>query len=135
MSATLLPVQELLGLFELDDAGKVLYHRPDSASELRVTSRALEGCNFYEVASFENVEELRQGITEFTLGAKPADSFSFDCHYDGLPHRFKVLLARIRDRADQTNTKSVLVHIRREKTLTSRPRNVRGNGDERDVDE
>ena len=135
MSAALLPVEELLGLFELDDAGKVLYHLANSDSEPSVTSPGIEGCNFYEVVSFENMEELRRGITEFTLGAKAADSFSFDCHYDGLPHRLKVLLARIRERANQTNTKSVLVHISPEKTLTSRPRNVRGDGNERDVDE
>ena len=60
MSAALLPVEELLGLFELDDAGKVLYHRANSDSEPSVTSPGIEGCNFYEVVCFENMEELRR---------------------------------------------------------------------------
>ena len=114
MSASVLAVQELLGLFELDDAGKVLYHRPDSGSEPNATSRDMEGRNFYEFAPFENVEEFRRCVMEFTRSAKAADSFAFDCRCDGSAHPVKVLLARIRECIDRTNTKSVLVHIRRE---------------------
>jgi hypothetical protein len=122
MSAWLLTAQELLGLFELDDDGKVLYYRTDSGA----TSRDMTGHNFYdEVAPFENVEEFRQCVTDFTRGAKAADSFYFDCHYDGSDHPVRVLLARICERLNRNNTKSVLVHIRQEVTLT-RPGNTRG---------
>ena len=110
MSATLLTARDLLGLFELDDAGKILYYRMDSAG----TSADMTGQNFYdEVAPFENVEEFRQCVTDFTLGAKAADSFDFDCHYGGSDHPVRVLLARISERVNVHNTKSVLVHIRR----------------------
>ena len=122
MSAWLLTAQELLGLFELDDAGKVLYYRMDSAG----MSPDMTGHNFYdEVASFKNVEEFRRCVTDFTRGAKVADSFYFDCHYDRSDHPIRVLLARIRESVNRNNTKSVLVHIRRGVTLT-RPRNSRG---------
>ena len=115
MSAALLTAQELLGLFELDDAGKVLYCRMDAVG----TSPDMTGQNFYdEVAHFENVEAFRQCVTDFTRGAKAADSFDFDCHYDGSDHPVRVLLARIRERVDRNNTKSVLVHIRRGVTLS-----------------
>src|SRR5215216_2506263 len=128
MSASLLTAQELLGLFELDDVGKILYYRMDSAG----TSLDLTGHNFYdEIAPFENVAEFRQCVTDFTRGAKAADSFDFDGHYDGSDHPVRVLLARICERVNRNNTKSVLVHIRRGVTLNT-PRNSRGEGYERD---
>lgn len=114
MSASLLSTQELLGLFELDDAGKVLYYRMDSAD----TSPDMTGHNFYdEVAPFKNVEEFRRCVTDFTRGAKAADSFDFDCHYDGSDRPVRVLLARIFEGVNVNNTKSVLVHIRRGVTV------------------
>ena len=114
MSASILTAQELLGLFELDDAGKVLYYRMDSAGASPATFRDMTGHNFYEeVAPFDNVEEFRRCVTDFRQGGKAADSFDFRCHCNGSDHPVRVLLARIRERVDRNNTKSVLVHIRR----------------------
>jgi hypothetical protein len=114
MSAALLTRQELLGLFELDHAGNVLYYRSDSAGTSTGMLPDMTGRNFYdEVAPFDNVEEFRQCVTDFTRGAKAADSFDFDCHYDGSNHPVRVLLARISEEVDRYKTKSVLVHIRR----------------------
>ena len=122
MSASLLIAQELLGLFELDDDGDILYYRMDSTG----TSPDMTGHNFYdEVAPFENVAEFRRCVTDFTRGAKAADSFDFDCHYDGSDHSVRVLMARICERVNRNDTKSVLVHIRRGVTL-ARPGNSRG---------
>src|SRR5688500_16983735 len=110
MSVALLTGQELSGLFELDHAGNVLYHRSDSAGTSTGTLPDMTGHNFYdEVAPFENVEEFRQCVTDFTRGAKAADSFDFHCHYDGSKHPVRVLLARICEEADRYKTKSVLV--------------------------
>ncbi len=116
MSALLLTGQELLGLFELDNDGNVLYCRMDSEGTLQ----DMTGHNFYkEVAPFENIEEFRRYVTDFTRGGKAADSFDFDCRYEGSDHPVRVLLARIRERWDRNHTKSVLVHIRRGVTLTN----------------
>ena len=114
MSVSLTTAQELLGLFELDDAGKVLYYRKDLAGEPGGASMDIVGHNFYnEVARFENVEEFRRFVTEFTRSATAADSFDFECRYDGSAHRVKVLLARICESANRNNTKSVLVYLKR----------------------
>jgi hypothetical protein len=92
----------------------------------------MTGHNFYdEVARFDNVEEFRRCVTDFSRGEKAADSFQFDCHYEGSDHPVRVLLARIRDRMNRDNTKSVLVHIRRSLTdqtrdTTDQTRNTRG---------
>ncbi len=131
MSVSLLTAEELPGLFELDETGKVLYYRIDSVA----TSPDMTGHNFYdEVAPFENVEEFRRCVTDFTREGKAADSFDFQCHYEGSDHPVRVLLARIRERVNQNNTKSVLVHIRRGVTLM-RPRTAEVNGDETHVDQ
>jgi hypothetical protein len=111
MGASLLTEDELCGLFELDDDGTVLYSRMEPGGE---PCADVAGHNFYdEVAPFENVEEFRRRVTQFTRGADPADSFSFDCHYGSSAHPVKVLLARIRECAYNGRTKSVLVHIRK----------------------
>lgn len=114
MSVSLTTAQELLGLFELDDAGKVLYYRKDLAGEPGGASMDIVGHNFYnEVAHFENVDEFRRCVTEFTRSATAADSFDFECRYDGSAHRVKVLLARICESVNRNKTKSVLVYLKR----------------------
>jgi hypothetical protein len=114
MGASLLTEEELCGLFELDDDGTVLYSRMEPGGEPCAASADVAGHNFYdEVAPFENVEEFRLRVTQFTRGADPADSFSFECRYGSSAHPVKVLLARIRERAYHGRTKSVLVHIRK----------------------
>lgn len=108
-------VQELLGLFELDDAGKVLYYRNDIGDEPHGGALPdIVGHNFYnEVAPFENVEEFRRCVTEFTHSATAADSFDFECRYGSSAHRVKVLLARIVENVNRDNTKSILVYLKR----------------------
>ena len=107
-------VQELLGLFELDDTGKVLYYRKDVAGELSGTPPDIVGHNFYnEVAPFQNVEEFRRCVTEFIRSATAADCFDFECRYGSSAHWVKVLLARIYESVNRDNTKSILVYLKR----------------------
>src|ERR1051326_1488406 len=114
MSVSLMTAQELLGLFELDDAGKVLYYRNDSAGEPSGTSPDILGHKFYnEVAGFENVEEFRRCVTEFTRSAAAADTFEFECRYGSTAPGVKGLLARICESVNRNNTKSVLVYLKR----------------------
>ena len=114
MTASLLTAQELLGLFELDAAGKVLYYRMEPGGEPDHASLDMAGHDFYdEVAPFENVEEFRRCVTEFTRSATAADSFDFECRYGSSAHRVKVLLARICESVNPQNTKSILVYLKR----------------------
>ncbi|HYE16322.1 MAG TPA: hypothetical protein VD968_17925 [Pyrinomonadaceae bacterium] len=104
--------RNLLGLFELDDAGTVLYSRVEPAGK-GGARRDLSGLNFYEeVAPFSNVEEFRRRVTLFARGGGPVNRFNFDCLYDTGSLHVKVLLARVSERADRDRTKSVIVHIR-----------------------
>src|SRR5687767_15220443 len=114
MSVSVMTAQELLGLFELDNSGKVLYYRLDSNGERSGTSPDVVGRNFYnEVAGFENVEEFRRCVTKFIRSATAADSFDFECRYGDFAQGMKVLLARICESDNRRNTKSVLVYLKR----------------------
>lgn len=114
MNVSLTTEPEVLGLFELDAAGKVLYYRKDLAGEPGGASMDIVGQNFYnEVAGFENIEEFRQCVIEFTRRATAADSFDFECRYGGSAQRVKVLLARICESVNPNNMKSVLVYLKR----------------------
>lgn len=113
-SKGLLNQQKLCGLYELDPAGIVLYSRTEPDGDAGGTGPDVAGHNFYnEVAPFENAEELRRRIAAFTRGDGQADNFHFTCQFESGPLPVKVLLARIRERSDGRQTKSVLVHIRK----------------------
>jgi hypothetical protein len=114
MSASLLNQQKLFGLFELDTLGTVLYSRIEPDDVNHETASSVAGHNFFnEVAPFENAEEFRRRISDFTNSGGQADSFQFTCQCDGGPLPVKVLLARICERSHGKHTKSILVHIRK----------------------
>jgi hypothetical protein len=100
----------LLGLVELDQTGTVLYSRLDENN----VRKDMSGLNFFsEVAPFNNVEDFRRLIDEFRRGREQANSFEFACHFEDETVAVRVLVARIRERTNGEQTKSVLVHIRR----------------------
>jgi hypothetical protein len=114
MSASLLDQRKLFGLFELDSAGTVLYARVEPDGDARGKVPDVAGRDFFnEVAPFENAEELRLRVRDFTNGGGQADNFHFTCRLESGALPVKVLLARIRERSDGKRTKSVLLHIRK----------------------
>lgn len=111
MNDSTTPHPELLGLIELDQAGTVLYSRLERGG----ASPDINGRNFYsEVASFRNTEDFHRLIDDFAKGHAQTNGFNFTCDYDAGAVRVRVLLARIRERANGERTKSILVHIRQE---------------------
>ncbi len=100
---------QLLGLIEIDEAGTVLYARLEKDEQ----RRDLSGLNFFsQLLSFRNVEEFRRRLNEFASGADQANSFNFTCDFDDGPVPVRVLIARIREKANGERIKSFLVHIR-----------------------
>jgi hypothetical protein len=117
MNASLLNQQKLFGLFELDPAGTVLYSRVEPDKDSKTSAPNVEGHDFFnEIAPFQNAEELRLRIRDFTNSGVHADNFHFTCLCDDGPLLVKVLLARIRERSDDKRTKSILMHIRKVQT-------------------
>jgi hypothetical protein len=116
MSAETLARPALLGMFELDVAGTVLYSHADAPDPARGPAPDLAGRNFFdEAADFSNAGELRRRVNLFRVSGAQADSFDFTCEYEDGPAPVRILLARIRERTDHDNHSSVLIHIRRRK--------------------
>lgn len=103
-----------IGLVELDHAGTVLYSRIDGGAP-GAASADICGSNYYtDVAPFANVAEFGERLGRFAAGRNPAASFVFDCRcHDGRIVPVRVLLARMRRRADGGAAESMLVHIRK----------------------
>ena len=113
MSAHTLARPVLCGMFELDASGTVIFSRVDADGPTGGPAPDLKGRNFFdEAADFSNAAELRRRVNLFRAGAAQADSFDFTCEYDDGLVPVRILLARIRERADY-DTNSVLIHVRR----------------------
>lgn len=114
MIATTIGTQKFFGLFELDAAGTVLYSRIEKDGDADTSLADVTGRNFYsQVASFMNVNEFYQRLEAFRQGERRAEATDFTLLYADGPVRARVLLARVRSRAEHGMTKSILVHIRK----------------------
>lgn len=114
MSATILHQQKLFGLFELDESGAVLYYKVEPDEGPSGPRSIITGHNFFnEIASFENVEEFRLRLAQFTRGVQQADGFNFTFQLDQGPVFVKILLARVHARSNIERTKSILVYIKK----------------------
>jgi hypothetical protein len=100
---------QFLGLFELDQNGKILYSDNSDYSTNNV--RNLRGANFFgEVANGENASELLRRFEIFISAQSPACSFDFTFEHEDGPTEVRILMARLRkEPADY----SFLLHIRR----------------------
>jgi hypothetical protein len=114
ISASLPDQQKLFGLFELDSLGTILYSRVEPDEDHRAVAPNVDGHDFFnDIALFENAEELRLRIRDFSNSGGHAANFHFTCLCDTGPLVVKVLLARVRERSDGKGTKSILMHIRK----------------------
>lgn len=114
MSATTIEVRDFFGLFELDDAGTVLYSRVDHGGSNGTNGSNLTGHNFFkEILPCENREELKRRIRRFVTSEVQVDNFIFNCRINNDSMVVRIMLARISERTGGEKTKSILVHIRK----------------------
>ena len=114
MSVSVIVEQKFFGLVELSMDGTVLYSRIERDGDHHYPATSITGCNFFrEVAPFQNVEEFRMCLENFSGSSQQASSIPFTCQYEDGPVEVKVLLARVRERSEHDVTKSILVHIRK----------------------
>ncbi|HVF56211.1 MAG TPA: hypothetical protein VM934_08670 [Pyrinomonadaceae bacterium] len=102
-----------LGLFELDESGRVIYYKPERDAAPVATE--IVGCNFFDdIASIKQSRELQEIIKNFTHSHQPAQNFNYAFDSNNHPPMpVKVLLARIHEQSSQGNSESVFVHIRK----------------------
>ena len=114
MNSMVITQQKLFGLLELNDEGTVVYSRINGGDDVHGFASDIKGLNFYtEVAPFKNIRKFQQCLDNFRRGSEQAETISFICEYDDGPVPVRVLMARIRERAGNDATKSILVHIRK----------------------
>ena len=102
---------KLLGLFELDDEGKVLYCSLESPEGSMKREAAYEGSNFFtNVASFSNVDDFQRRFELFRVGDSRSNSFQLNCKYADCSQLVRVVMARLTAESIPT---SYLVHFRR----------------------
>lgn len=101
-----------LGLFEINEAGTILYARAE-VEDGTVKANEVLGKNFFELASPRTVTDLQQKIVHFINGNQQADSFYVLSSQPEGDERVKVLLGRIRHRSAGDPDTSVLVHLRK----------------------
>ncbi len=103
--------EKLMGLFELDEEGTVLYSSLESSSGCMYREPRLDGANFFtEIACFKNKDDFQRRFDLFRFAETRACSFGFTCEYADGPFSIKVVMARLL--LDRTHS-SFLVHLRK----------------------
>jgi hypothetical protein len=103
-----------IGLFEINDAGTILYCRTGSGGISHKDSSSDVGRNFfYEVAPFENMEELRRRFNSFVNSRSTTANFTFSCLVKNTIIPARILLVRIVERSNSERDKTTIVDIRK----------------------
>ena len=103
-----------IGLYEINDAGTVLYCRTTAENLSSEKFAAAVGRNFFdEVAPFENMEELRRHFRNFITSRSTTDTFTFSCQVNNTNIPAKVLLVRIIERSNNERDKTTIIDIRK----------------------
>ena len=101
------------GLFEINDAGTVLYCRT-AAKLFSEKSSAAVGLNFFaEAAPFENAEELRRRFDKFISSGFSSEKFNFTCRKNDRNIPAKIMLLRVSGRENNRFDKTTILDIRK----------------------
>lgn len=104
---------EFLGIFELDDSGRVIHLNLEGSIGWPSFEKDIKGRDFFdEVLGFTNVADLRRRLETFKAQRLPAYSFDFVCRFHEQAVPVRVLLAQRCDVA-AGEPRSLLVHLRR----------------------
>lgn len=106
--------QSEIGLFELSDAGTILYCRTNADGQLSGTSVEAVGRNFFDdAAPFENTEELRLRLKDFVNSNSATEKFNFVCRIADRVIPAKIMLVRVAEQSEGRHDKTVIVDIRK----------------------
>jgi hypothetical protein len=104
---------QLFGLFELDDAGTILYSRPGENGGQQ-DGHSVVGKNFFdELGGIDNDDLLRRHFRKFLESNRPVDSFIFDGVFSETPVRAKVLMARGYEAREDSASGIVIMDIKK----------------------
>jgi hypothetical protein len=110
MDHTFSSKSRILGLFELDENGKVIFASLEVPNGKISGATVAKGADFFaEVSRFANAPELQRRFEMFREMQRQAQSFDFTCDYDDGPAEVKVIMARL---DKNCGPPSFLVHVR-----------------------
>jgi hypothetical protein len=100
----------ILGLFELDENGKVIFASLEASNGRTSGASVAKGADFFtEVSHFANAPELHRRFEMFRQMQRQAQSFEFTCDYDTGPAEVRIIMARL---SKDSGPPSFLVHVR-----------------------
>jgi len=86
---------DIVGWFELDHHGTVLYYRPVIGNGLGNSVPQLVGKDFFgEVMGSPGSDSLRRHFRSFVTSERPVENFVFDCFRDNETVKTKVSMTR-----------------------------------------
>lgn len=104
---------KILGLFELDTEGTVMYSKVNALNAPKVMPSDLFGLNFFEqVAPFGSNEEFRRRFRFFAKSSEWSEKFNVTCRFEDDSLNLNVMLTRISEREFDGARKLVIVDIR-----------------------
>lgn len=106
--------QNLFGVYEMDAAGTVFYHKAIAGNRADESVPSLIGHNFFdEIGVFQNVKEFQQRFKYFVNNSHPADGFNFDFQLPEKVLGIRVRLVRVRETQDDQTSNLIIVDIRK----------------------
>lgn len=100
------------GLLELDPTGVVIRYSPAAEENPPVLPRDILGRNFFtEVATCEQVEEVKSRFLAFMAFGDAVQKFSINCAVEEKNIKIQIMLARVTERLEQGRERLALVRI------------------------
>ena len=106
--------EQIFGIYELDEAGNILYSRRYGDVARLEADRDVVGQNFFEeIPESETAESLKRQFTTFVKGRHSVFTFFLDGMCDRTPVRAKVLMTRGHETHENTNSEIVIMDIKK----------------------
>jgi len=100
---------DIVGWFELDHHGTVLYYRPLNGIALGNSVPQLVGKDFFgEVMEGHNSEPLRRHFRSFVTSERPVENFVFDHFHENETVKTKVSMTRGHE-SDSGHTEGIII--------------------------
>jgi hypothetical protein len=100
---------EIIGLYELDQNGTVLYRRlPDGATS--AAGAGVVGKDFFsEAVPMQNADDLRRHFRRFVTSDRAVDNFIFDCELAGETIKTRICMTRGHESNSESNSASIVI--------------------------
>lgn len=103
----------LCGIYEMDTAGTVLYHRSPNGSQTDAAAANLTGRNFFdELANVQNFGEFQRHFKYFISDSHPTNEFKISFRFRENVLESRVKLVRVSERENNRSSSVIIVDIR-----------------------